>query len=96
MIPKHTVFIPSLHRDLTGGKDIIEVAGATVREVVKALDALYPGMEARLCDDGELNPHMAVSVDSEVSYRGLRQKLPEPSEIHFIPAVGGGANTVVR
>ena len=65
------------------------------RKVVKALDVLYPGMEARLCDDGELNPHMAVSVDSEVSYRGLRQKLSKPSEIHFIPAVGGGSQMVV-
>ena len=34
-----TVFIPSLLRDLTGGSDRVEVPGATVRQVVNALEA---------------------------------------------------------
>ena len=32
----------------------------------------------------------AVSVNNEVTRRGLRQRLTEPSEIHFIPSLSGG------
>jgi sulfur-carrier protein len=87
---QHQVWIPALHRDLTAGQEIITVAGATVGEVVAQLEVLYPGMAARLCDEGKLRHHIAVAINSEVSHRGLRQRLTKPSEIHFIPALSGG------
>lgn len=88
---QHQVWIPALHRDLTGGQEIVEVAGETVGEVVAALEARYPGMEDRLCDDGKLRPNIAVAVNGEVTRRGLRQPLSAPSELHFIPALSGGS-----
>ena len=44
-----TVFIPAQLRSLTGGVLQVEVEGRTVREAVAALDAIYPGVKARLC-----------------------------------------------
>jgi molybdopterin synthase sulfur carrier subunit len=61
-----------------------------VGDVVAQLDARFPGMAARLCQDGRIRPYIAVSVDNEVTRRGLRQRLTQPSEIHFIPSLSGG------
>ena len=84
------VWIPSLLRTFTGGAEKVVVAGATVQEVIAALDARYPGVKARLCEDEQLKPHLAVAVDGEVTPEGLRQRVGESSEVHFIPALSGG------
>jgi sulfur-carrier protein len=84
------VFIPSQMRDLTGGAALAEVEGATVRQVIKALEARYPGVRDRLCAGDELRPGLSVSVNGTVSRLGLLQKLPDGAEVHFLPAIGGG------
>lgn len=85
-----TVFIPALLRELTGGIDRVAVSGTTVRQVVAALNELYPGVRERLCTGDNLRPGLAVAVNGTVSSLGLLQKVPEGSEVHFLPAVGGG------
>lgn len=87
---QHQVWIPPLHRELTNGQEVVIVEGETVGEVVAQLAARYPGLEARLTEDGKLRPHIAVAINGEVSHRGLRQRLTAPSEVHFIPALSGG------
>jgi molybdopterin synthase sulfur carrier subunit len=84
------VWIPALLRDLTGGQAHVMVSGETVRELVANLDAQYPGIEARLCEDGRLRPHISVVVDGTVSSQRLRHPLSETSEVHFLPAISGG------
>jgi molybdopterin synthase sulfur carrier subunit len=84
------VFIPAPLRDVTGGQAEIDVAGATVREVVAALDARFPGIAARLCSQGELSPALQVSIDGTLSRRGLDAKVPARGEVHFLPVFGGG------
>lgn len=84
------VWIPSLLRDLAGGADHVTAPGATIRQVVDALDARFPGIKARLCAGDSLRPGYAVVVDGVVSRRGLRQPVEEASEVHFLPAIGGG------
>jgi molybdopterin converting factor small subunit len=84
------VWIPSLLRDLTGGRPQVNVPGETVREVIAELEKAYPGIEARLCDGGQLRPHISVVVDGEVSKYRLRHRLTETSEVHFLPAISGG------
>jgi molybdopterin synthase sulfur carrier subunit len=87
---QHDVWIPALHRDLTGGQEVVKVEGATVGEVVAGLEELFPGIAARLVDEGRIRPYISVAVNGEIAIRGLRTKLTEPSEIHFVPAIGGG------
>jgi len=86
-----TVFVPSLMRDLTGGADRVSVPGSTVRQVIDNLDTAYPGVKARLVQDGRLNPSIGVAVDGVVSRLRLLQPVGETSEVHFLPAVSGGA-----
>ncbi len=85
-----TVWIPSLLRDLTGGQETVTAAGATVGQVVAALEAKYPGVKARLCDGNGLRPGIAVAVDTQLSRLGLLQPVAVASEVHFLPAVSGG------
>ncbi|HEY8517711.1 MAG TPA: MoaD/ThiS family protein [Candidatus Binatia bacterium] len=84
------VFIPAQLRPLTGGRDRIEVAGRTVGELVEAIDALHPGFAERIVENGELVPSLAVSVDGDVVSGGLLEAVQADSEVHFVPALGGG------
>jgi molybdopterin synthase sulfur carrier subunit len=84
------VWIPSLLRGLTGGQDKVTIPGRTVREVVEELERRFPGTKARLCEDDELKPGVAVAINTQVARRGLREVVPENSEVHFVHAVSGG------
>jgi molybdopterin converting factor small subunit len=84
------VYIPSLLRDLTGGKDVVTVPGACVGEVIDELERVYPGVKDRLCEGDALRSGMAVVVGTEVSRLGLRQPVGPDNEVHFLPAIGGG------
>ena len=87
---EHDVWIPALHRDLTDGAETVKVSGETMAEIIAELEARYPGFEQRLCDDGRIRPHISVAIDGVITHRGLRQRLKQGSEIHFVPALGGG------
>ena len=84
------VYIPTLMRDLTKGAEKVEVAGATLRQVVNNLDAAYPGAKARLCKEDRIRPDIAVAVDGEITRLGMLQTVTPTSEVHFVPAVSGG------
>jgi molybdopterin synthase sulfur carrier subunit len=77
-------------RDLTGGAAQVEIAGTNVREVVAGLEERFPGIRARICVGDELAPSLQVSIDHVMSMRGLRAKVGPTSEVHFLPAFGGG------
>ncbi len=84
------VFIPTMLQSMTGGVKQVDFEAQTVRRVIDRLDQLYPGMKDRLVEDGRLRPNLAVAVDGEVARMGLLQKVGENSEVHFVPAIGGG------
>jgi molybdopterin synthase sulfur carrier subunit len=85
------VWIPALLRDLTGGRDTVRVPGTRVRQLIDELDRLYPGMRGRLCDAEGLKSGLAVVVDGEVARLGWLQPVGPDSEVHFLPAIGGGS-----
>ncbi|MBI4310688.1 MAG: MoaD/ThiS family protein [Chloroflexi bacterium] len=85
------VYIPSLMRGLTGGRNQVQASGATVAQIVEALEKAFPGIKERLLEDGDLKPHISVAVDGEVSPLGLLEAVKEDSEVHFLPAISGGA-----
>lgn len=85
-----TVFVPPLMRRLTGGVEHVNVEARTLREVLNAMDALYPGFADMLCAEGRLKPGIAAAIDGEVATMGLLQPVPPESEVHFLPALGGG------
>ncbi len=85
-----TVFIPSLMQNLTEGKHTVEVPGATVRQIIENLERAHPGMKERLVEDNRVKPNISVAVDGEVTPLGMLEKVGENSEVHFLPAIGGG------
>ena len=76
---------------LTGGVKQVGVEAGNIRRVIDRLEELYPGMKARLVEDGGIRPNLAVAIDGEVARMGLLEKVGENSEVHFVPAIGGGA-----
>ncbi|MBI4905975.1 MAG: MoaD/ThiS family protein [Acidobacteria bacterium] len=85
-----TVFLPAQLRPLAGGRESVEVEGATVRQVIQALDQQHPGLRDRLMDDDRLRPNISVAVDGLVSPLGLLEETPPDCEIHFVTAISGG------
>ena len=84
------VWVPSLMRDLTGGEEQVSVPGSTLRQVVASLEQAYPGMRDRLMDDDGIKPGIAVVIDGETALMGLLEPVSPDSEVHFLPAIGGG------
>ena len=86
-----TVYIPSLMQKLTDGSSKVEVVGSTVRQIVENLEKDYPGMKDRLVDDNRIKGNISVAIDGEITTMGMLGKVDENSEVHFLPAIGGGA-----
>jgi molybdopterin synthase sulfur carrier subunit len=84
------VWIPAPMRDLTGGHVTVSVPGATVREVIAALDRAHPGVRDRLCAGDALRPGLAVAIDTQLARLGLDEAVRATSEVHFLPALSGG------
>jgi sulfur-carrier protein len=88
-----TVAIVHLPRSLValfpGTPRRLDVEGATVAEVIDALDVRIPGMRDRIVAAGPaIRPHVNVFVSGQ---RGaLDTAVPEGAHIHIIPAVSGG------
>ncbi len=65
------------------------VDGASVAEVIDALDARWPGMRDRLCDSGpSIRAFINVYVDR--SPASLDSPVRPESVVHVLPAVAGG------
>jgi molybdopterin synthase sulfur carrier subunit len=88
-----TVRIPTTMRPLSGGSSTVQLEGATLGQVLTALDAAHPGFKERLFDDeGGLRKFVNVFVaDDDVRYlQGLDTPTPAGTSISIIPAVAGG------
>ena len=85
-----TVYIPTMLQRLTSGVKRVDIEAANVRQVVDGLERLYPGVKESLVDDGRIRPSISVAVDGEIARLGLLEKVGENSEVHFVPAIGGG------
>ena len=88
-----TVRIPTILRPLTGGSSEVTAAGATLAEVLAAVDADHPGIKGRvLDDDGKIRRFVNVYVgDEDVRFAsGLDTATPDGVTVSIIPAVAGG------
>jgi molybdopterin synthase sulfur carrier subunit len=84
------VFIPTMLQPLAGGVKEVTLEARTVRQVVNGLEEMFPGIGERLVEGGSLRPNLVVAVDGQTSRLGMLEKVGEESEVHFIPAIGGG------
>lgn len=80
------VFFASGLRRLVGGAESVELAARDVRELLRALEASYPGITAAI--GGECS----IAIDGEILPRAeahLERLRPE-SEVHFLARISGG------
>ena len=88
-----TVRVPTTLRTLTGGVSEVAVDGATVGDVLAALELLHPGFAERILDDeGALRRFVNVFVaDDDVRFLdALATPVPDGETVSIIPAVAGG------
>ncbi len=88
------VRIPTILRSYTNGAAEVDTEPGTLREVIKSVDAAYPGIASRLLDDGgKLRRFVNVYVSEEdVRFAdGLDTGVPEGAQVSIIPAVAGGS-----
>ena len=87
------VFIPSLMQKLTDGEATVTIPGSTVREIINNLEQQYPGIKDRLVDKFKIKSNISVAVDGEITPLGMLEKVGDGSEVHFLPAIGGGVDS---
>ena len=71
----------------------IELEASTVREVVRALEDLAPGIGFYICDErGCLRTHVNIFVDKELirDRRGLSDAVTSSAQVHILQALSGG------
>lgn len=88
-----TLRIPTQLRSLAGGANEITLEGATVGEVLKALEAAHPGFQDRLFDEaGKLRRFVNVFVGEEdIRFLGGLDTVVAPgATVSIVPAVAGG------
>ena len=87
------VSIPTPLRPLTDNLDTVEVEGATVSDLLAALEKKYPGIAERLLDaQGNVRRFVNIYVNGE-DIRFLQdQQTPDKSgdEVSIVPAIAGG------
>ena len=75
--------------ELAGGKRELELEGATVGDVLKALEREHPDTRGWILDErGQIREHINVFVNREY---GREDTTVTPSDrLHVIPAISGG------
>jgi molybdopterin synthase sulfur carrier subunit len=88
-----TVRIPTQLRELSGGAATVALEGATVAELLKALETAHPGFSERLHDEtGDLRRFVNVFVsDEDIRFLdGLETPVADGETVSIVPAVAGG------
>jgi molybdopterin synthase sulfur carrier subunit len=87
------VHLPTELRERTGQQATIVVASGAVRQIIVALDEVYPGLRFNLCaESGELRPFVNIFVDGRNIRLAAALDTPVPagSVVHIIHSVAGG------
>ena len=87
------VLIPTPLQKFTRDEASVSLEATSVSALVDAMEARFPGIKARLCDDsGKLRRFLNVYVNSE-DIRFLDNEatsLSDGDEVSIVPAVAGG------
>jgi molybdopterin synthase sulfur carrier subunit len=86
------VRIPTILRPFTQDQKSVEAVGSSLQAVIEDLDKNYPGISARLLENGALRRFINVYVnDEDVRFLdGLNSATKDGDSITILPAVAGG------
>lgn len=88
-----TVKVPSVLRPNVGGAKELDVAGASIGEVLDGLVGRFPALrEQLLTEDGDLNRFVNVYLNGQdVRYLdGRATPVGDRDEVRLLPAMAGG------
>jgi len=88
-----SVRIPTPLRKLTSDKDEITINAANIAELIDQMEAQYPGIKNRLCDEsGNVRRFINLYVNNEdIRFlSGKETALKEGDIVSIIPAIAGG------
>lgn len=74
----------TLCRAYCGDVREVEVEASTIGQLIKELDARFPGLGQ------QIDESMAVAIDGEIFQDSLIDPIPPDSEVHLIPKIAGG------
>ena len=84
------VRVAALLHSYTGGRDVVEAAGATVGEVMDDLDRRHPGIAFRIIDEqGRVRRHVNVFVGQDAA-KDRATPVPPGVEVFVVGALSGG------
>ena len=84
------VLIPPPLRSYTGGRAREEIEGATLGDVLEALDVRYPGLRFRIIDEqNRIRTHIRFFVSGEI-VDSLAYPLKPGDEVQIVCALSGG------
>ena len=89
------VRIPAPLQKLTKDQPEVEVEAATIKDLVDGLEKHFPGIKARICDEGgKIRRFINFYVnDEDVRFlKGYDTALKDKDEVSIIPAIAGGSN----
>lgn len=87
------VRIPTALRKLSEGKDVVEVEGANVGEVMTNIKSLFPALAEQLVDEnGKVRRFVNLFAnDEDIRFLDdLDTELSAGDELSIVPAIAGG------
>ena len=93
MADKVSIRIPTVLRTHVDGKAKLDMAGATVGEVLKGLLDAHPTLKGRLMDDqGEVNRFINVYInDEDIRFlENLETPVKDGDSVMIVPSIAGG------
>jgi molybdopterin converting factor small subunit len=84
------VLVPSPLQSYTQGRAEVDVNGATLAEVLDALDRAYPGIRFRIVDEQDrVRTHIKFFVGSEMA-QTLEHRVQGTDDVQIVCALSGG------
>ncbi len=90
-----TVRIPTPLRRLTQNQPEVDVEGDTIESLIENLEANYPGIKERICDEsGNIRRFVNIYLnDEDIRFLdGNATAVKDGDEISVIPAIAGGSS----
>ncbi len=87
------VRIPTPLRRFTGGAEEVGVGGATIGNAIEDLEARFPGIKERLCDEqGRVRRFVNIYVNGDdIRFlSSLDTPVKDGDEVSIVPAIAGG------
>lgn len=85
-----TVHIPSALRSYTAQQSEVPVEGATLTEMLAALDRRFPGIRFRIITEQDtIRPHIRIFVN-DVQLQALSAPLSKTDTVYIVCALSGG------